>query len=74
MTSPGGRGSVRTYQRAARTEPRPPDPIKKLGPLSEIMPPREPFTPVPIQGEPLSETIIHERLIAAPKIARPQEA
>jgi hypothetical protein len=41
---------------------------------SEIMPPREPFTPVPIQGEPLSETIIRERLIAAPKIARPQEA
>jgi hypothetical protein len=37
------------------------------GLLSEIklpprfMPPREPFTPVPIKGEPLSETIIRER-------------
>ena len=35
--------------------------LSEIKPPPRFMPPREPFTPVPIKGEPLSETIIRER-------------
>jgi hypothetical protein len=35
--------------------------LSEIKPPPRFMPPREPFMPIPIQGEPLSETIIRER-------------
>jgi hypothetical protein len=35
--------------------------LSEIKPPPRFMPAREPFTPVPIKGEPLSETIIRER-------------
>jgi hypothetical protein len=35
--------------------------LSEIKPPPRFMPAREPFTPVSIQGEPLSETIIRER-------------
>jgi Arc/MetJ-type ribon-helix-helix transcriptional regulator len=35
--------------------------ISEIKPPPRLLPEREPFSPIPIQGEPLSETIIRER-------------
>ncbi|MGO8903066.1 MAG: hypothetical protein ACLQU5_32700 [Isosphaeraceae bacterium] len=35
--------------------------LSEIKPPPRFMPSREPFTPVAIEGEPLSETIIRER-------------
>ncbi len=35
--------------------------LSEIKPPPRFLPPREPFTPVPIEGEPLSETIIRAR-------------
>ncbi len=35
--------------------------LSEIKPPPRSVPPREPFTPVPIEGEPLSESIIRER-------------
>jgi hypothetical protein len=35
--------------------------LSEIKPPPRLLPPREPFTPIAIQGEPLSETVIRDR-------------
>ena len=42
--------------------------ISEIKPPPRLLPTREEFTPVPITGEPISETIIRERGYASPAV------